>query len=91
MFCTSGCSKVGAETATAAGTSCPKLSVVNFNYTAVTPVSLVPLLTGCSELTVLKLAGIQNWVASMSIPRSPYPALVETVFSRPMQNLPILL
>jgi len=47
----------------AAGTSCLKLAVVNFNYTAVTPVSLVPLLKGCSELTVLKLAGIQNWVS----------------------------
>lgn len=61
VFRTSGCSKVGAETAMAAGTSCLKLTVVNFNYTAVTPASLVPLLTGCLELTVIKLAGIQNW------------------------------
>lgn len=62
VFRTSGCSKVGAETAMAAGTSCLKLTVVNFNYTAVTPASLVPLLTGCLKLTVIKLAGIQNWV-----------------------------
>jgi hypothetical protein len=63
MFRTSGSSKVGAETATAAGISCPKLTVVNLNYTAVTPVSLIPLLTGCLELTIIKLAGIQNWVS----------------------------
>jgi Leucine-rich repeat (LRR) protein len=55
----------------AAGTSCPKLTVVNLNYTAVTPISLVPLLTGCLELTVLKLAGIQNWVSFHNFPR-PY-------------------
>ena len=61
VFPTSGCSKVGAETAMAAGTSCLKLTVANFNYTAVTPASLVPLFTRCPELTVIKLAGIQNW------------------------------
>lgn len=46
-----------------AGTSCIKLTAVNLNYTAVTPVSLVPLLTGCPDLTIIKLAGIQNWVS----------------------------
>ena len=57
----SGCTKVGAETAKAAAASCTMLEVVNFNYTSVTPVSLVPLITACTQLQALKLAGIQNW------------------------------
>ena len=49
----------------AAAKSCPLLTTVNFNYTAVTPVSLVPLVIGCSRIEVLKLAGIQNWANSV--------------------------
>ncbi|KIJ68247.1 hypothetical protein HYDPIDRAFT_124518 [Hydnomerulius pinastri MD-312] len=56
-----GCSKVGARTAEAMADSCRSLTTVNLNYTAVPPVSLVKLLTSCSDLEVLKVAGIQNW------------------------------
>lgn len=65
--CNSGCSNVGPQTAMAAAKSCPLLTTVNFNYTAVTPVSLVPLVIGCSRIEVLKLAGIQNWASVLSI------------------------
>lgn len=47
----------------AAAKSCPLLTTVNFNYTTVTPVSLVPLVNGCPHLEVLKVAGIQNWAS----------------------------
>lgn len=56
-----GCAKVGSATVEAAARSCPLLSTANFNYTAVPPVALVPLLKTCSDLKVLKLAGIPNW------------------------------
>ena len=56
-----GCAKVAAKTAEAAAKSCPLLVSVNFSYTAVTPVSLVPLLIR-TKLEVLKVAGIENWV-----------------------------
>ncbi|KAG2129956.1 RNI-like protein [Suillus clintonianus] len=56
-----GCAKVGSATAEAAARSCHLLSTVNFNYTTVPPVALVPLLKACSDLKVLKLAGIPNW------------------------------
>jgi hypothetical protein len=56
-----GCAKVATKTAEAAAKSCPLLVSVNFNYTAVTPASLVPLLTR-TKLEVLKIAGIENWV-----------------------------
>lgn len=65
IFC-SGCVKVGSATAEAAAQSCPLLSTVNFNYTAVPPVALVPLLKTCPDLKVLKLAGIPNWVSSLN-------------------------
>ncbi|KAG2117796.1 RNI-like protein [Suillus discolor] len=55
------CVKVGSATAEAAARSCPLLSTVNFNSTAVPPVALIPLLKTCSDLKVLKLAGIPNW------------------------------
>ncbi|KAH7883760.1 hypothetical protein F5I97DRAFT_1895343 [Phlebopus sp. FC_14] len=56
-----GCSKVGTKTAEALADSCPSLSVVNLNYTAVPPLSLLKLLLSCSSLEVLKVAGISNW------------------------------
>ena len=56
------CIKVSTKTAEAAGTCCPKLKVVNFSYTAVTPISLVSLLKQCEDLEVLKVAGISGWV-----------------------------
>ncbi|KAF8844096.1 RNI-like protein [Paxillus ammoniavirescens] len=56
-----GCSKVGAKTAQAMSDTCPFLTSINLNYTSVSPVSLVKLLTSCTDLEVLKVAGIPNW------------------------------
>ncbi|KAI0348602.1 RNI-like protein [Trametopsis cervina] len=55
------CTKVGARTVEAAATHCTGLESVNFSFTAVTPISLQPLLTNCSLLEVLKVAGIPGW------------------------------
>ncbi|KAJ6509256.1 RNI-like protein [Mycena vitilis] len=55
-----GCALVGPKTIAAAA-SCTRLQVLNLNYTAVTPVSLQPVLLACPGLEVLKLAGISNW------------------------------
>ncbi|KAI9460835.1 hypothetical protein BJY52DRAFT_1185679 [Lactarius psammicola] len=57
-----GCTLVGPKTVKAAAEACPSLISVNFNYTSVTPLSLVPLLRKCREgLEVLKVAGISSW------------------------------
>ncbi|KAI1797818.1 RNI-like protein [Ganoderma leucocontextum] len=56
-----GCFKVGTDTATAAANHCPHLEVVNFNYTAVSPASMAPLVFKCTRLEVLKVAGIASW------------------------------
>jgi hypothetical protein len=59
----SGCTLVGPKTVQAAAEKCTSLTSVNFNYTSVTPLSLVPLLRKCCEkLEVLKVAGISSWV-----------------------------
>ncbi|KAJ7169603.1 RNI-like protein [Mycena filopes] len=55
-----GCALVGAKTVGAAA-SCTDLQVLNLNYTAVTPLSLVRVLKACKDIEVLKLAGIANW------------------------------
>ncbi|KAJ7042523.1 RNI-like protein [Mycena alexandri] len=55
-----GCALVGTKTLGAAA-SCTHLQVLNLNYTAVTPISLVGVLKACPNLEVLKLAGIVNW------------------------------
>lgn len=55
-----GCTQVSVKTAKAAA-SCSSLTSVNFNYTTVTPVSLGAVLTSCSCLEVLKVAGIPSW------------------------------
>ncbi|KAI9445156.1 RNI-like protein [Lactarius indigo] len=58
-----GCTLVGPKTVKAAADACPSLISVNFNYTSVTPLSLVPLLRKCKErLEVLKVAGISSWL-----------------------------
>ena len=63
----SGCTLVGPKTVKAAAEKCPSLTSVNFNYTSVTPLSLVPLLRECRErLDVLKVAGISSWVYFVS-------------------------
>ncbi|KAH9004405.1 hypothetical protein EDB86DRAFT_3072718 [Lactarius hatsudake] len=57
-----GCILVGPKTVKAVADACPSLMSVNFNYTSVTPLSLVPLLRKCRErLEVLKVAGISSW------------------------------
>ncbi|CCM00956.1 uncharacterized protein FIBRA_03003 [Fibroporia radiculosa] len=56
-----GCTKVGQSTADAIAKSCSQLTVLNLNYTSVTPISLVPVLTSCRHLEVLKIAGVPNW------------------------------
>ncbi|KAF8554020.1 RNI-like protein, partial [Imleria badia] len=56
-----GCSKVGTKTAEVTGTACPSLTTLNLNYTSVPPASLLGPLTCCTNLEVLKVAGIQNW------------------------------
>lgn len=43
---------------------CRQITVLNLNYTAVTPASLAPVLLSCTHIEVLKLAGISNWVSS---------------------------
>ncbi|KAF9455704.1 hypothetical protein BDZ94DRAFT_1179407 [Collybia nuda] len=59
-----GSVKVGSETIKAAATTCPNLRTVNLNYTSVTPTSLVPLITECPHIEILKLGGVQNWTDS---------------------------
>ncbi|KAI0335341.1 RNI-like protein [Cubamyces sp. BRFM 1775] len=59
-----GCTKVGQETVKAAAEHCQRLEIVNLNYTAVTPLSLAPLLLICKQLATLKVAGIPNWLWS---------------------------
>ncbi|KAI0669965.1 RNI-like protein [Trametes maxima] len=56
-----GCTKVGQKTIQTAAKYCGLLEVVNFNYTSVPPASLAPLLLNCTNIEVLKVAGIPNW------------------------------
>ncbi|KAG9316104.1 hypothetical protein JVU11DRAFT_3778 [Chiua virens] len=56
-----GCSKVGSKTAEAIGNACPSLTTLNLNYTSVPPGSLLGPLNSCTNLEVLKVAGISNW------------------------------
>lgn len=51
------------KTAKVIGDACPSLTTLNLNYTSVPPVSLLGPLTSCTNLEVLKVAGIQNWVS----------------------------
>ncbi|ESK85299.1 scf e3 ubiquitin ligase complex f-box protein grra [Moniliophthora roreri MCA 2997] len=56
-----GCTKVGAKTVEAIAKSCPHLRVINLNYTSAPPLPIATLINSCSELEVLKLAGIKSW------------------------------
>ncbi|KAI0801330.1 hypothetical protein C8Q74DRAFT_1364950 [Fomes fomentarius] len=56
-----GCSKVSNMTVDAVAGHCHLLEAINLNYTAVPAVALAPLLQNCTQLEVLKLAGIPNW------------------------------
>lgn len=51
------------KTAEVIGNSCPSLTALNLNYTSVPPASLLGPLTSCTNLEVLKVAGISNWVS----------------------------
>ena len=51
------------KTAEVIGDACPSLTTLNLNYTSVPPASLLGPLTSCTNLEVLKAAGIQNWVS----------------------------
>lgn len=59
-----GCAKVGPKTVEAVASSCHHLSVLNVNHTAVPPVALAPVLQKCSDLEVLKVAGVSSWVCT---------------------------
>ncbi|KII93332.1 hypothetical protein PLICRDRAFT_171104 [Plicaturopsis crispa FD-325 SS-3] len=56
------CTKAASLTIQAATKHCPLLTIVNFNFTSVTPLSLVPFLISRGDhLESLKLAGLPNW------------------------------
>ncbi|KAK2461773.1 hypothetical protein APHAL10511_006236 [Amanita phalloides] len=56
-----GCSMVGTKAVSAIASFCPDLKVVNLNYTSANPASVARLVTSCTHLESLKVAGIQNW------------------------------
>ncbi|TFY68363.1 hypothetical protein EVJ58_g1067 [Rhodofomes roseus] len=56
-----GCSKVGEKTCNVVAKTCPKLAALNLSYTAITPAFVVPILSACGDLEVLKVAGISSW------------------------------
>ncbi|KAF8600347.1 RNI-like protein [Ceratobasidium sp. AG-I] len=58
-----GSSKAGPLVLEAVASKCPQLQVLNMNYTVVTPQSLMSVLFGCSNLEVLKIAGIPKLIA----------------------------
>ncbi|KAH8988818.1 RNI-like protein, partial [Lactarius akahatsu] len=94
-----GCTLVGPKTVKAVADACPSLVSVNFNYTSVTPLSLVPLLRKCRErLEVLKVAGISSWLhtelltdGSFSLPALRTLKLRQTSLSDTSVNALVLL
>lgn len=79
----SGCTLVGPKTIQAAAEKCTSLTSVNFNYTSVTPLSLVPLLRKCHErLEVLKVAGISSWTDT-AVAKLHTELLTNGIFSLP--------
>ncbi|KAJ1301745.1 hypothetical protein OPQ81_008976 [Rhizoctonia solani] len=67
-----GCSKAGPLVLEAAASNCPRLRVLNMNYTVATPRSIFSVLLGCKELEVLKIAGIPKLISGC------VPALVKS-------------
>ncbi|KAH9835617.1 RNI-like protein [Rhodofomes roseus] len=59
-----GCSKVGEKTCNVVAKTCPKLAALNLSYTAITPAFVVPILSACGDLEVLKVAGISSWLTA---------------------------
>ncbi|CAE7182385.1 unnamed protein product, partial [Rhizoctonia solani] len=58
-----GCSKAGPMVLQAVASNCPRLRILNMNYTIVTPRSIFPVLLECRELEVLKIAGVPKLVS----------------------------
>ncbi|KEP48968.1 RNI-like protein [Rhizoctonia solani 123E] len=58
-----GCSKAGPLVLEAAASNCPRLRVLNMNYTVATPRSIFSVLLACKELEVLKIAGVPKLVS----------------------------
>ena len=61
-------SKAGPLVLEAVASKCPRLQVLNMNYTVATPQSLMSVLFGCSNLEVLKIAGIPKLVSPDILP-----------------------
>lgn len=57
-----GCGKAGPLVLGAVAAHCPRLQVLNMNYTVATPQSILSVLLACSELQVLKIAGIPKLI-----------------------------
>ncbi|CAE6387391.1 unnamed protein product [Rhizoctonia solani] len=57
------CSKAGPLVLEAAASNCPRLKVLNMNYTVATPRSILLVLLACPELEVLKIAGIPKLIS----------------------------
>ncbi|ELU40537.1 leucine rich repeats (2 copies) domain-containing protein [Rhizoctonia solani AG-1 IA] len=60
------CSKAGPLVLDAAASKCPRLKVLNMNYTVATPRSILSVLLACRELEVLKIAGSPKLVSLRS-------------------------
>ncbi|KAH7334225.1 hypothetical protein B0J17DRAFT_672633 [Rhizoctonia solani] len=58
-----GCSKAGPLVLEAAASNCPRLRVLNMNYTVATPRSIFSVLLACKELEVLKVGGIPKLIS----------------------------
>ncbi|CUA70813.1 EIN3-binding F-box protein 1 [Rhizoctonia solani] len=58
-----GCGKAGPLVLEAAASNCPRLKVLNMNYTVATPRSIFSVLLACKELEVLKIAGVPKLVS----------------------------
>ncbi|KAG9128003.1 hypothetical protein FRC07_006363 [Ceratobasidium sp. 392] len=56
-------SKAGPLALAAAASTCLQLRVLNMNYTVATPQSIMSVLLACSQLEVLKIAGIPKLIA----------------------------
>ncbi|KDN39873.1 hypothetical protein RSAG8_08524, partial [Rhizoctonia solani AG-8 WAC10335] len=57
-----GCSKAGPLVLEAAASNCPRLRILNMNYTSPTSRSIFSILLACKELEVLKIAGVPKLV-----------------------------
>lgn len=82
---------MGTLTVTAAANSCPRLKLLNLNYTSAPPAAVGLLVNACRDLEVLKLAGITSWARYLFV--HIVRAIFTYVSGRPMelsQNLSVL-